>query len=140
MAAGEVMFLGLPDGRLHTRAGAARRGLARALGHGGGPASVAMPAASYDHPDHRTVAGCVAALRRPGLRRLAYPVWPAGLRPAGVRCLFLTAQERLAKRHAVRSYRTQTGRITDDPTGFAMTRCQIAAFTRPQEMFVEARR
>ncbi len=71
---------------------------------------------------------------------LAYPVWPAGLRPVGARALFLTAQERLAKRRAVRSYRTQVGCITDDPAGFAMTRAQIAAFTRPQEMFVERHR
>lgn len=139
VAAGAVTFLNLPDGRLHTRADPARRGLARALGHGGS-ALIALPAASDDHPDHRIVAACVAALCRPGLRRLAYPVWPAGRRPAGARCLFLTAQERLAKRHAVRSYRTQAGRITDDPAGFAMTRRQIAAFTRPQEIFVEARR
>ncbi|TCP29194.1 PIG-L family deacetylase [Sphingomonas sp. BK235] len=139
VAAGAMTFLDLPDGRLHTRIVAARRGLARALGHVG-PALIAAPAASDDHPDHRTVAACVAALRRPKLRRLAYPVWPAGRQPAGARCLFLTAQERLAKRHAVRSYRTQAGRIMDDPAGFAMTRRHVAAFTRQQEVFVEVRR
>lgn len=136
VAAAAVTFLDLPDGRLNTHTAAARRGLSRALGHVGS-ALIAAPAASDDHPDHRTVAACVAALRRPNLRRLAYPVWPAGLRPAGARCLFLTAQERLAKRHAVRSYRTQAGRIMDDPAGFAMTRRQISAFTRQQEVFVE---
>lgn len=138
VAAAAVTFLDLPDGRLHARIVVARRGLARALGHVG-PALIAAPAANDDHPDHRTVAACVAALRRPHLRLLAYPVWPAGLRLAGARCLFLTTQERLAKRHAVRSYRTQAGRIMDDPSGFAMTRRQIAAFTRQQEMFVEVR-
>lgn len=136
VAAAAVTFLDLPDGRLNTHTAAARRGLSHALGHVGS-ALIAAPAASDDHPDHRTVAACVAALRRPNLRRLAYPVWPAGLRPAGARCLFLTAQERLAKRHAVRSYRTQAGRIMDDPAGFAMTRRQISAFTRQQEVFVE---
>lgn len=139
VAAGAVTFLDLPDGRLHTRTAAARRGLSRALGHVGS-ALIAAPAASDDHPDHRTVAACVAALHRPNLRRLAYPVWPAGQQPAGARCLFLTTQERLAKRQAVRSYRTQAGRIMDDPAGFAMTRRQIAAFTRQQEVFVEVRR
>lgn len=138
VAAGAVTFLDLPDGRLNTRTASARRGLSRALGHVGS-ALIAAPAASDDHPDHRTVAACVAALRRPNVRRLAYPVWPAGLRPAGACCLFLTAQERLAKRHAVRSYRTQAGRIMDDPAGFAMTRRQISAFTRQQEVFVELR-
>jgi hypothetical protein len=71
---------------------------------------------------------------------LAYPVWPAGQRPAGARVLPLAMQERLAKRHAVRSYRTQSGLISDDPQGFTMTRKQIAAFTRPYEIFVEHRR
>ena len=139
VAAGAVAFLGLPDGRLHTRTAAARRGLARAIGHSR-PALVVLPAGHDDHPDHRTVAACVAVLRRPGLRMLAYPVWPAGQRPAGARVLSLTAQERLAKRHAVRRYRTQSGLIADDPHGFAMTPAQIAAFTRPYETFVEQRR
>lgn len=139
VAAGAVTFLGLPDGSLHTRAAAARRGLSRAIGHV--PTTlIAVPFEGDDHPDHRTVAACVAALRRPGLRKIAYPVWPAGQRPNGARILSLTAQERFAKRHAVRGYRTQTGRITDDPHGFAMTRQQIAAFTRPREMFVELHR
>lgn len=139
VAAGAVTFLGLPDGNLHTRTAAARRGLARAIGHAG-PALVVVPADGDDHPDHRTAASCVATLRRPGLRLLAYPVWPAGQRLAGARSLCLTAQERLAKRRAVNSYRTQAGMITDDPQGFAMTRAQIAAFTRPHETFVERRR
>lgn len=137
--AGAVTFLALPDGNLHRHAAAARRGLSRAVGHAP-PSLIALPFQGDDHPDHRTVAACIAALRRPGLRRLAYPVWPAGRRPAGARTLFLTAQERLAKRRAVQGYRTQTGWITDDPHGFAMTQQQIAAFTRPRELFVEQRR
>lgn len=137
--AGAVTFLGLPDGDLRMRITTARRGLARAIGHVG-PALVVMPATGDDHPDHRAAAACVAGLRRPGLRLLAYPVWPAGQRPPGARYLSLTAQERLAKRRAVSRYRTQTGTITDDPDGFAMTKAQIAAFTRPHETFVEQRR
>jgi LmbE family N-acetylglucosaminyl deacetylase len=139
VAANAVTFLDLPDGRLHTRAAAARRGLARAIARRG-PTLVVSPSLRDDHKDHRTVAACVEALQRPGLRTLAYPVWPAGLTVAGSAALFLTAQERLAKRRAVRSYRTQTGRITDDPAGFAMTRQQIAAFTSAREVFVERRR
>ncbi|GGB40127.1 hypothetical protein GCM10011380_31980 [Sphingomonas metalli] len=138
VAAGAVTFLGLPDGGLHLHSGAARRSLARVLGHNGAMLVVA-PFDRDDHRDHRTVAACIVALRRPGLRRLAYPVWPAGRPLAGARALCLTAQERLAKRFAVRSYRTQSGRITDDPRGFAMTRAQIAAFTRPRELFLEVR-
>ncbi len=139
VAANDVTFLNLPDGCLHRHTVPARRGLARALGHGG-PALVAVSAASDAHPDHRSAAICASTLRRPGLRVLAYPVWPAGSRPAGARALLLTAQERLAKRHAVRRYRTQAGRITDDPQGFVMTPAQIATFTRPCELFLDGRR
>ena len=139
VAADAVTFLDLPDGRLHAHAAAARRALARLIVRPGATLLVS-PAESDDHPDHRAVAACVGALRRPGLRIMTYPVWPAGLKPAGADALFLTAQERLAKRHALRGYRTQTGRIADDPAGFTMTRKQIAAFTGAQEIFVEWRR
>lgn len=136
VTADAVTFLDLPDGGLEARVAAARRGLARAV-MAPGPTLVVSPSGCDDHPDHRVVAACVDAIRRPGLRRLAYPVWPAGAKVAGAGSLFLTAQERLAKRRAVRSYRTQAGRITDDPAGFSMSREQIAAFTRAQERFVE---
>ena len=53
--------------------------------------------------------------------------------------LQLTPRQRLAKRFAIQSYRTQAGRITDDPRGFAMTRQQIAAFSRPVETFAARR-
>lgn len=139
VAADAVTFLDLPDGLLHTRAAAARRGLARVIG-AHRPMLVVSPSRDDDHADHRTVAACVEALRRPGVRTLTYPVWPAGQTTAGARVLFLTVQERLAKRRAIRSYRTQTGCITDDPDCFTMTREQIAAFSSPREVFVEQRR
>lgn len=139
VAAGAVTFLALADGRLHTQAAIARRRLAPAIA-GRGATLLVSPSQRDDHPDHRTVAACVAALRRPGLRTLAYPVWPAGKKVAGGVALYLSAQERLAKRRALRSYRTQTGRISDDPHGFAMTRRQIAAFTGTRELFVAPRR
>ncbi|MFK3891291.1 PIG-L deacetylase family protein [Sphingomonas sp. NPDC079357] len=139
VTASAVTFLDLPDGRLVTQAATARRGLARAVA-GRGAALVVAPSHSDDHPDHRVVAACVAMLRQPGLRTLSYPVWPAGQKIAGARHLFLTTQERLAKRRALLTYRTQTGRIADDPQGFAMTRRQIAAFTSAQETFAERRR
>ena len=136
----QVTFLRLPDGSLEAVSAVARRRIARALRRAPKPLLVIAPAASDDHPDHRVVAAAVAAARLPGIRRLAYPVWPAGMRLRGARYLPLTAQQRLGKSQAIRSYRTQVGRITDDPTGFAMTPSQIAAFSRPVEMFVEGRR
>lgn len=139
VAAGAVTFLGLPDGALGSVAAEARRRIAACVRACPRPLLVLAPSASDDHPDHRVVAAGVAAIG-PGTRRLAYPVWPAGRLLRGARRLPLSAQERLAKRHAIRSYRTQAGRITDDETGFAMTRAQIAAFSRPAETFMETRR
>ncbi len=135
IAAAAVTFLGLPDGAL--LAASARRGIARAMRLAPKPALVIGPAASDDHRDHRITAAAIARL--PGIRHLTYPVWPAGARLRGARTLALTAQQRLAKRHAIRGYRTQAGRITDDPAGFAMTRAQIAAFSRPCETFGRGR-
>ena len=137
VAAQNVTCLGLPDGALDTVAPRVRRGIARAIGCAARPLLVAGPAVGDDHPDHRVVAAAIRAVRRPGIRRLAFPVWPAGDALPGARALPLTAVERLGKRHAIRSYATQTGRITDDPGGFALTRAQIAAFCRPAETFVD---
>ena len=135
-----ITFLGLPDGGLASMRSRVARDIGAVLRRAPGPALIVAPAATDDHADHRVVAAGVRAARLAGARHLAYPVWPAGRGLPGARGLVLTAQERLAKRHAIRSYRTQAGIITDDPEGFAMTRAQIAAFSRPAETFVEHRR
>ncbi|MBB4086863.1 PIG-L deacetylase family protein [Sphingomonas carotinifaciens] len=140
VAAGAVTFLNLPDGDLAAHAGKVRHGIGRAAARVRRPAAALVPAIDDDHADHRVVAACAAQVAVPGLRWFAYPVWPAGNRLPGAKPMPLTAQERLAKRHAIRRYATQTGRITDDPAGFTMTRAQIAAFSRPQECFVAVRR
>nr|WP_277923967.1 PIG-L family deacetylase [Sphingomonas hankookensis] len=139
IGAGDVRFLGLSDGALYEHAGAVHRAVARAVRGLPRPAMVLTPSLLDDHPDHRVVAAA-AARRQAGVRWRTYPVWPAGQRLPGARPIQLSGQERLMKRHAIRSYRTQTGRITDDPAGFALTARQIAAFSRPQEVFAEARR
>lgn len=135
--AGSLTFLGLPDGGLRAVRRRVDHCIARAIRRAPKPVLVVAPALYDDHADHRAVAAAVAGARVAGVRRLAYPVWPAGAGFRGVRGLVLSAQERLAKRHAVRSYRTQAGRITDDHEGFAMNRAQIAAFSRPVEHFME---
>jgi LmbE family N-acetylglucosaminyl deacetylase len=138
VTAAQIAFLDLPDGHLHRHAMAIRRrvaGIVRALPR---PALVLAPSPSDAHPDHRVVS---AAMRpQPQVAVRHYPVWPIGQHLRAAQPVRLTAQERLAKRHAIRSYRTQAGRITDDPHGFAMTARQIAAFSRPQEWFAVARR
>lgn len=140
VAAGSIKFLGLPDGALASVAPLSRRRIAAAVRAAPRPLLVLTPAASDHHPDHRVTADAIGTAARAGVRHLAYPVWPAGARLRGARTLGLSTQERLAKRCAIRGYRTQAGRITDDPAGFAMTRAQIAAFSRPVETFVEAHR
>ncbi len=132
VAAGAVTFLNLPDGALAAHAGRARHGIARVAARLARPVAALVPAIDDEHPDHRVVAACATRVAMPGLRWFAYPVWPAGNRLRGA--------TPMAKRHAIRRYATQTGRIADDPTGFTMTRTQIAAFSRPQECFVAVRR
>nr|WP_246617150.1 PIG-L family deacetylase [Sphingomonas yunnanensis] len=136
VAAGAITFLDLPDGRLADHAAAVRRGVGRAVAALPAPLLALAPSIGDAHPDHRVVAA--AARPRPGVRWWRYPVWPAGQQLRGARALPLSAQERLAKRHAIRGYRTQAGRITDDPRGFAMTAHQIRAFSRPRELFAAA--
>lgn len=139
VTARDIRFLGLPDGGLPAIAPAVARAVQVALCRALKPVLVAAPALADHHPDHRVVAAAVAAARMAGVRRLHFPVWPAGTRLAGARTLALTAQERLAKRRALRGYRTQAGLITDDPAGFAISRNQLAAFTGPVETFLESR-
>ncbi|WP_254603131.1 PIG-L deacetylase family protein [Sphingomonas bacterium] len=139
IGAGDVAFLGLPDGALPNAAVLARRRVGRAVTCAPRPLLLIAPEVGDDHADHRATARAAAQTRGAGIRRLAYPVWPAGRNLRGARALILTGRQRLAKRQAIRSYRTQAGRITDDPSGFAMSRAQIAAFSRAREMFVECR-
>lgn len=136
VAAGDVRLLGLPDGRLGDHAPLIRRRVAALAAALPRPLLALAPSPIDAHPDHRAVAA--AAQPQAGVRWLRYPVWPTGQRLPGARALRLSAQERLAKRQAIRSYRTQAGRITDDPDGFAMTARQIATFSRAQEWFAGA--
>ena len=116
-------------------------GIGRAMRRAPKPMLVAAPLANDDHPDHRAVAAAIAATRGRGVRVLGYPVWPAGAATERYSCtVFLSPGERLHKRRTIESYPTQAGRIVDDPSGFAMTRRQIAAFSRAQEHFVEVPR
>ena len=138
VAAGSITVLDLPDGAVSAHVGTVRRAVSRALSALPKPVLALAPSPRDDHPDHRAVAA--AARSEPGVRWCAYPVWPAGQRLHGARVMPLTAQQRLAKRHAIRRYRTQTGRITDDPHGFALSTAQIAAFSRPYEILASMRR
>ena len=138
VSAARIRFLDLPDGRLPARRDAQAR-IARAIRQAAADLVVG-PVANDDHADHRVVASAMQTARRAGARHLAYPVWPLARRTRYARHLPLGAALTAAKRRAVRSYRTQTGRIPDDPTGFALSAAKIAGFSRPVELFVEVRR
>lgn len=135
--AGDVRFLGLPDGALPQHLLRCRNLVRRAVGPG--LDLIVGPAATDAHPDHRAVA---TALGRGfgEARRLSYHVWPPR---AGATARAKTVAMRgahAAKRSLLRLYRTQLGAITDDPTGFAIARHELAAFAHPLETFVEVRR
>lgn len=129
--AGDVLYLGMPDGALERHQTACRRSFARICS---GADLIVGPSPCDDHPDHRAVA---AALRGIGgaMPKLTYRVWP----PHPVRM----ARERMvamrggwmAKRSLIALHRTQSGRITDDPGGFAISRHELAAFAHPIEAF-----
>lgn len=130
-----VTFLGLPDGGLAEQADACRRTLARRLRQTARLDLLVGPVALDDHPDHRAVATALAAARLPRVRWLGYQVWPVERAAARGACLPLDGAAALAKRRAVRGYRTQMGMITDAEAGFGMTQRQFAAFTRPVERY-----
>jgi len=135
-----IRFLGLPDGGLPADPAAVRRALCRAVGRGPRPALIVGPEAADAHGDHRAVASALASLPRRGERRIGYHVWPEGA-AQGVRPVRITLDGRslALKRRIVRSYRTQTGIITDAVGGFAMNHRHLRAFVRPTERFAVLR-
>ena len=133
----QVRFLALPDGAVPAHAAPCFRHVDRELRRARRLDLVVGPTTDDDHADHRTVARAIRASRLPGVRRLGYQVWPAGTVFGRNRMLLLGPVGRATKRRAIHLYRTQTGRIGDDPGGFAMTQAQIAAFSRAGEAFRE---
>lgn len=79
VGAGDVAFLGLPDSGSAPVAASHRRMLARTIAHARSARLLVLPASDDDHADDRMVAA-IAARVPMRARRIAYPVWPAGLR------------------------------------------------------------
>jgi len=134
--AGDLRFLGLPDGGLPDAVPRMMRRIDRVGRQMRRLDLLIAPATDDDHPDHRAVA---RQLRVGHARRLSYLIWPRrdgssnkrpnrGLKIAGS-----------VKRAAILTYRTQCGGITDDPEGFALSRREIAAFSRVIEGYREER-
>lgn len=136
--AGDIRFLGLPDGAVGN---AHRVPVARAIRTVFRLGLIALPDPSDAHEDHRAVVRIAGTVATPGARRLHYLVWPDRTlpRPTATHGLAL-GDAQAAKRGAIRRYRTQMGAVTDDPTGFTISRRELAGFSRPIELYREARR
>lgn len=135
VTAGEIGFLDLPDGEGDR--GDRRGAIARTVRRARGCDLIVAPSTLDAHPDHRMVAAELARVAAPGARRLGYLVWAQRghrARTSALRTLPLGVRH-AAKRAAIRRYRTQMGAITDDPGGFAISRRQLAAFSRPSECY-----
>ncbi len=133
-----IEFLGLPDGALGRLHPSDWRPLERALRHAfrHGTGLIVGPSSSDAHPDHVAVAHALARIRVGRTRRLAYRVWPEGRArlPGAARGLAVPGGA-LAKQSILGLYRTQTGAITDSPTGFTMSRAERTRFAGPVEWF-----
>ena len=141
VTAAKVRFLGLPDGSLSDLTRCEARALSREIARARRADLLVLPARDDDHPDHRAIARIAAAAGARTARRIEYLVWPdrdARRRPAVATLRLGTAAA--AKRGAIRRYRTQTGAIDDDPNGFAISRAELARFSRPLELYREIRR
>jgi len=138
VGSGSVVFLDLPDGGLTAMSGKLHRALGRLVRRCRDLDLLVGPARDDDHPDHRAIA---EGLQRSRARRLEYLVWPnRQSRSARATHALRLGTLAAAKRGAIGRYRTQTGTITDDPNGFAMSRHERARFSRPVERFREGRR
>jgi LmbE family N-acetylglucosaminyl deacetylase len=139
VAAGDVRFLGLPDGALPELLTHCRRRVRRAIRLAAGVDLIVGPDAGDAHPDHRAVAAALAGgFGR--VRRLAYQVWPPRAGLGSQQATIAMRGGHPAKRSLIRLHRTQLGAITDDPAGFAIARHELAAFAHPIETFIEERR
>lgn len=130
-----VQFLNLPDGALAPHPGPLATALGRALHRRPPPDLIVAPMPDDAHADHRAVAAALAAVPRRGERRLGYRVWPEGAGRSLHDLVVPLGAAIPAKRRTVRSYRTQTGHITDAVAGFAMTHRHLRAFAGPAERF-----
>lgn len=129
-----IHFLGLPDGALSDDTEETRRRYRRALRRMPSPDLIVGPVPDDAHADHRAIAVALAGRRAKGLR-LGYRVWPLEADRRHRLTLRLDARARTAKRCAVLGYRTQTGRITDSPTGMTIRAHHLRAFAGPAECF-----
>ncbi len=140
LAPDRLRFLGLPDGGLSALTAAERQGVRRRLSNRRTPDVIICPAADDDHPDHREATRLADLAFTPSIPRLHYGVW-SGPRTAspgrrsGTGLSLRLGASAWRKRRVLQSYATQTGAITDDPSGFVLTDKLIRQFAGPAERF-----
>lgn len=139
LAAGALRFLDYEDSALETLKGPELKQLQMSLQQAPEPDMVVRPAACDFHADHRIVAQVCCKAWPPRVKHLTYLVWPAEdtRRFLPRYRFFLRPGSQRMKSGAVKSYRTQTGLISDDPSGFCMDRPLLRRFVRPSEVFGE---
>jgi LmbE family N-acetylglucosaminyl deacetylase len=134
LAAGDLDFLGMPDGGLDALDADGRLALDRAVRRARADLLV-LPDAGDDHPDHRAVAALVARVATPGARRLAcLPPQREDRRAPVARGLRL-GRDAAVKRALIACFRTQRGGVADDPSGFVIDGPMLARFSRPVERY-----
>lgn len=131
-----IRFLGLPDGGLSEAPEHIALSIRKAVLRGPPCDLIVGPDRGDQHADHHAVAQAIALVPRRGERRVSYHVWPeGGGRGARTVRIGLDGTARAMKRRIVRSYRTQSGAISDASTGFTLSRRHLKVFAGPQERF-----
>ena len=147
----DVTFLDLPDAASHLVHGPGED-LARrvgALADRLGARTLVAPSPLDPHCDHEAGAAAArrAAMARPGLRLLYYPVWSRWVAPRheasgpdGARPLVWRSGDPAGKRAAIDAHDSQLGRVVrDDPGGFVMPQGFAEFFAAAPEIYFEAR-
>ena len=152
-------FLDIPDGAASSHLDSVRGRLLELIQRHQ-PQDIFIPSRIDRHPDHRALGGMLESLARAGslgARVLAYPVWfwtlkawcdsPSQaaaaiarmtrsvftLRPLTV----LTGEHLEAKRAALAAHRSQTTRLTNEPTWATLDDAFLSHFLRRQEIFFQ---
>lgn len=135
LSRGQVSFLGLPDSGLERLSEEEFARLVRALRGQVAPDLVFRPSVKDYHGDHKVVARACGAAWPARVRQFSYVVWPEETSRFKPKYRLPLGAALSMKHAAIRSYRSQTGLVDDDPAGFTMSRAMIAGFCPPAETF-----
>ena len=130
-----IRFLGLPDRELGAKATDLPRQLRGAIARSGRVDLIVAPDSRDAHGDHRATAFAVRKAVKGSTRLLTYRVWPISRSP---QCNGRHLESKIcpaSKRGAIRSYRSQSGKIGVFGEGFRLSDRDIAHFAHPIERY-----